>query len=77
MLEGDFFFLHMTVINPWPTLTDAIQKKYGGQQGVVVDRKFVAFGYDSVEAMKNAKKKGFSQNEVMFMGIPRLGAIYA
>ena len=77
MLEDDFSLPSMTVINPCPEMTDEIQQKYGGQQGAVVDRKFVAFGYDSVEAMENAKQKGFSQDEVMLVGIPRLGAIYA
>ena len=59
-----------------PELTDEIEKKYGGQQGAAVNRKFVAFGRDSIEAMENAKKKGFAQDEVMLVDIPRFGAIY-
>lgn len=66
----------MSVIRFLPEFTDAVQRKHGGQQGAAVDRKFVAFGRDSVEAMENAKKKGYTQDEVMLVGIPRLGAIY-
>ena len=67
----------MAAIQFLPEFTDAVQRQHGGEQGAVVDRKFVAFGRDSVEAVENAKKKGFSQDDVMLVGIPRLGAIYA
>lgn len=71
------FLIPMTPINVIPDYGEDIQKKYGGQQGAAVNRKFVAFGRDSIEAMENAKKKGFTQDEVMLVDIPRLNAIYA
>ncbi len=76
MLKDDFSPPHMTAIKFMPELTDEIEKKYGGQQGASVNRKFVAFGRDSIEAMEKAKKKGYAQDEVMLVGIPRFGAIY-
>lgn len=67
----------MTPISIFPDITEDIQREYGGQQGAAKDREFVAFGRDTVEALENAKKLGYTEDDVWFIDIPRLNAIYA
>jgi len=61
----------------FPEITDEVQIKHGGEQGAAVGKKFIAFGKDSIEVVKKAKKLGYAQGEVLLMDIPRFGVLYA
>lgn len=67
----------MKIINILPEMTEEIQRKYGGQQGASKDRVFVAFGRDTIEVLENARKLGYTEDDVWLIDIPRLNAIYA
>ena len=42
-----------------------MQRKHIGESAAIVDGKIVAFGKNSIEAEKEAVKKGFNSEEVM------------
>ncbi len=67
----------MNAISIIPEITEEIQSEYGGQQGAAVDREFVAFGRDTLEVLENAKSKGYTEDDVWLVDIPRLNAVYA
>ncbi|MBU0981872.1 hypothetical protein KKC94_04240 [Patescibacteria group bacterium] len=48
-----------------PKISKIMQKKHAGQSAAVVDGKIVAFGKDSLDAEKNAVKKGYLKSDVM------------
>jgi len=67
----------MQTVSIFPDITEDIQRQYGGQQGAAKDRVFVAFGRDTIEVLENARKLGFTEDDVWLIDIPRLNAIYA
>ncbi len=71
--EEAFILTHMTKI---PVLTDAIQTKHAGEQGAVVNGKFVAFGKSLQELYAKAKAKGYKRDQVMIVPIPRPNVSY-
>ncbi len=52
----------MTII---PKISKVIQKKHTGETAAIVNGKIVAFAKNSLEAEKEAVKKGFKSEDVM------------